>query len=60
MQMSKALQLRREYGNNPCSHPGFDREFCFGADTGDKVCTTCGRVLSSEEVEEIKRRQEKS
>jgi hypothetical protein len=34
-----------------------ERRRNLGADTGDKICTKCGKVLSAEEVEKI--RQEK-
>ena len=59
MQMSKSQQLRDEWGDKPCGHPDFDKEYYLGADTGDKVCTTCGKVLSISEVEEIKNRQKR-
>ena len=45
MQSSKAAQLRRAWeakGNPPCAHPGVEKEYDLGADTGDEVCTTCG------------------
>jgi hypothetical protein len=42
MQMDKAAQLNREWGNKPCSHPNLEKEYHLGADTGDYVCSTCG------------------
>jgi hypothetical protein len=43
MQMHKAWQLRQKWGNKPCDHPSWAREYYLGTNTGDKVCTQCGR-----------------
>ena len=46
MQLKKAETLRRawiEKGNPSCEHPEVDKEYYLGTDTGDEVCTTCGR-----------------
>ncbi|MER7507096.1 hypothetical protein ABTX82_01905 [Streptomyces lavendulae] len=48
MQMDDAIRLRREWaakGNPPCDHPETDKEYDRGGDTGDRVCTTCGRCF---------------
>lgn len=48
MQMDDAEKLRAEWeakGNPPCEHPQIVREFYRGTATGDKVCTTCGKVF---------------
>jgi len=58
MEMKKAQRLRTAWGDKPCDHPDYDRENYLGADTGDKVCTQCGRVLSDEKIEEIRRRKQ--
>jgi hypothetical protein len=50
MQMEKATVLRDEWaanGDPPCSHPTIDKEYHLGSDTGDVICTTCGRVWPS-------------
>ena len=49
MQHDEAQKLSREWGDKPCSHPEYDKEYYLGANTGDYVCTTCGRYLSEEE-----------
>jgi len=56
MQFSDAQHLRETWGEKPCDHPGYDKEYYLGADTMDKVCTQCGKVLSAEEIAEIKNR----
>lgn len=45
MQHEEKEQIRRAWGDKPCDHPSVDKEYYFGADTGDKVCTQCGRVV---------------
>jgi len=38
-----------------CPHPELEKERWFqGQDTGDKVCTTCGEVLSPAQVEKLR------
>jgi len=58
MQAKKAQRLRMEWGDKPCDHPDYDREIVLGCDSGDKVCTQCGEVLSAEEIEEIRRKKQ--
>jgi len=43
MQSEKAAELRRAWGDKPCDHPDLEKEYSLGADTGDYVCTTCGK-----------------
>jgi hypothetical protein len=43
--MSKAAALRQSWGNKPCNHPDWDREYYLGTNTGDKICTSCGREV---------------
>ena len=45
MQMSEAARRRKTWGNKPCKHPNTDKEYDLGAQTGDYVCTACGRVV---------------
>lgn len=48
MQMNEATKLREAWaakGNPECAHPDISKEYHLGAQTGDKVCTTCGDVV---------------
>jgi hypothetical protein len=45
MQMSEALKLQKAWGKKPCDHPHVEKEYALGMDTGDLVCTTCGRAV---------------
>lgn len=38
----------------PCDHPKTEKEYYLGSDTGDKVCTTCGRVVGDDDFEKSK------
>jgi hypothetical protein len=42
MQSKEAAELRKLWGNEPCSHPNVEKEYDLGMATGDYVCTTCG------------------
>lgn len=48
MDYFKAEELRKLWGNKPCSHPKFEKETHLGwgyveEKTGDYVCTQCGQ-----------------
>jgi hypothetical protein len=48
MQMDSAQKLRdgwEKSGNRPCEHKKVEKEYYLGSDTGDKVCTTCGKTM---------------
>ena len=48
MQSSKAKELRKQWkllGDKPCNHSELVKEYDLGADTGDKVCTRCGKAI---------------
>jgi hypothetical protein len=45
MQAKDANRLRQKWGDKPCTHPKFDKEYDLGAQTGDYVCTTCGEAF---------------
>lgn len=49
MQMDRAAELRQSWGDRPCSHPDLDKEYHLGMQTGDYVCTQCGRSFSPAE-----------
>jgi len=42
MNPDQAQLLRDRWGNKPCDHPGFVREYDKGMQ-GDFICTQCGR-----------------
>ena len=48
-QALRAAQLRAEWGDKPCDHPDFRKEYYRGMDTGDVICTQCGRIMTREE-----------
>lgn len=56
MQAKEAEELRKEWGEKPCSHDHVEREYYLGAHTGDYVCTTCGRDFTSLESVERERK----
>jgi hypothetical protein len=58
LQVRKALELREEWGDKPCDHPEFENEYDLGAQTGDYVCTQCGRTFTRTEVEKIRLRRD--
>lgn len=45
MQLEEATVLRKNWGNKPCEHPSFEKEYHLGASTGDYICTKCGRAF---------------
>lgn len=50
MLMRDANRLASEWGNKPCTHPQFEKEFVDfdgGTPTGDHVCVQCGRACES-------------
>lgn len=49
MQMDEAQRLREEWkkkGSPSCKHTNREKEYSLGADTGDEVCTKCGKTFS--------------
>lgn len=44
MQIEEAKLLREKWGKKPCAHLKLEKEYHFGAETGDYVCTTCGQT----------------
>jgi hypothetical protein len=55
MEVEEAQELRRQWGSKPCDHPGYSKEYYRGSQTGDYVCSQCGRTLRDEQVEAIKK-----
>ncbi len=53
MKKKRAAELRQAWGDRPCDHPDFAREYDNGQRTGNYVCTQCGATLSFREKAEI-------
>jgi transposase-like protein len=53
MQYEKAKELKESWGNKPCTHPNFDKEYYLSSQTGDYVCTQCGSTFTKEQMDEI-------
>lgn len=49
MQTKQATKLKEEWGDKPCNHPAFAREYDLGERTGKYVCTQCGTILTFRE-----------
>ena len=55
MQYEKAINLQEAWGNKPCSHPSFQKEYYLSAQTGDYICTQCGESFTAQEKERIEK-----
>jgi hypothetical protein len=53
MQRKKATALKQEWGDKPCTHPAFAKEYDLGERTGNYVCTTCGATFTFREKAEL-------
>jgi transposase-like protein len=53
VQKKKAALLRQEWGDKPCEHPTFAKEYDLGERTGNFVCKTCGKTFTFREKAEI-------
>jgi len=52
MQKKRAISLQQEWGDKPCPHPAFAKEYDLGERTGNYVCTQCGAILTFREKAE--------
>ena len=52
MQKKRAIILQQEWGDKPCPHPAFAKEYDLGERTGNYVCTQCGAILTFREKAE--------
>lgn len=59
LQRKKAIELQEKWGNKPCDHPAFSREYDLGERTGNYCCTQCGASLTFREKAEISAAREK-
>lgn len=53
MQNRRAAELRESWGDKPCDHPSFEKEYYLGAQSGDYVCVQCGECFTRSEKESI-------
>lgn len=53
MKRKRAIELQQAWGNQPCPHPAFAKEYDLGARTGNFVCTQCGAILTFREKAEL-------
>ena len=53
LQRKKAIELQKQWGNKPCEHPAFSREYHLGERTGNYCCTQCGASLTFREKAEL-------
>lgn len=49
MKRKRALELQAAWGDGPCSHPDFAKEYDNGVKTGNFACMQCGAVLGFRE-----------
>lgn len=59
MQLTRAEELRREWGDKPCAHPKIVREYIAGMHTG-YVCSQCGKDFDDQEREEFLKKNRKT
>ena len=53
VQKKRATALRQEWGDKPCPHPAFAKEYDLGERTGSYVCTQCGKTFTFKERAEL-------
>jgi hypothetical protein len=46
MEYNDAQKLKESWGNKPCDHPGFEKEYYVGAFLINWVCTQCGKEFT--------------
>lgn len=49
MKKKRALELQQAWGDTPCDHPAFAKEYDQGKRTGNFICTRCGAILGFRE-----------
>ena len=57
MQFEKAKRLEEAWEKKPCSHPSFQKEYYLSSQTGDYICTQCGKTITPQEKAEIEKRR---
>ncbi len=54
MQRKRAIVLQQEWGDKPCEHPAFAKEYDLGERTGNFICTQCGKSFTFREKVELR------
>lgn len=54
IQYIEAQQLRKNWGNKPCEHKDWLKEYYNGTSTGDYICSQCGKAVYETKLEDIK------
>lgn len=54
VQRKRAIVLQQEWGDKPCEHPAFAKEYDLGERTGNFVCTQCGKSFTFREKVELR------
>jgi hypothetical protein len=57
LQRKKAVELQKQWGDKPCDHPAFSREYDLGERTGNYCCTQCGATFTFREKAELSTRR---
>ncbi len=47
MDYNKGVVTREAWGTKPCKHPTMETEYFMGQNTGNTVCTVCGKLFLS-------------
>lgn len=52
MQLKEAQKIRKQWGDKPCTleNHSLEKEYYLGSDTGDYVCTICGRSFPDKDL----------
>ncbi len=45
MQLQKARELQKNWGDKPCDHKELEKEYFNSTATGDYVCRVCGKAF---------------
>jgi hypothetical protein len=53
MQKKRASALQQAWGDKPCDHPAFAKEYDNGERTGNYICTQCGKTVTFREKAEL-------
>jgi len=53
LQKKRATALKQEWGDKPCTHPAFAKEYDLGERTGNYVCTQCGATFTFRQKAEL-------
>jgi hypothetical protein len=57
MQFEKANRLNKEKDEALCKHEKIEKEYYLGTQTGDYVCSSCGKIFTIKEYEDFIKRK---